>query len=259
MNVRSLLRKMLLPFLKRSKNFRYFVTRVRLYIDNRGLRKKRLSFYSSFIKKGDLCFDIGANYGNRVDIFLSLGAKVIAIEPQVECIEFLKRKYGNKIAIEQKGAGAEPSIKDFYVCDASVLSSFSEDFKSDGIWSRGDFKLKDTRKIEIVTLDSLITKYGTPAFIKIDVEGFEAEVLKGLSQKINIISFEYTNNDSNEKLMTCIDQLLKISNTILFNYSIEESMDLVLNQWSGKEHFLDLIKTDEFTNTCGGDIYVKFT
>ena len=30
--------------------------------------KNRIAFYSQFIKKGDLCFDIGANIGNRTDI-----------------------------------------------------------------------------------------------------------------------------------------------------------------------------------------------
>jgi len=258
MKIRKVIRAILLPLLKRSKTVRYYVTSIRMSVDNRGLTKKRLSFYSNFVKEGDLCFDIGANYGNRVDIFLSLGGKVIAVEPQEECVEYLKKKYGDKIYIEQKGAGAEACIKDFYVCDASVLSSFSEDFKTDGVWSRRDFKLKDIRRIEIVTLDSLIAKYGIPSFTKIDVEGFEPEVLKGLSQKTKTLSFEYTTSETNENLMKCINHLLKISDSIMFNLSMEESMELFSEKWYDKDSFMNFINSDAFIKTAGGDIYVKF-
>ena len=41
------------------------------------------------------------------------------------------------------------------------------------------------------TLDALIAAHGRPALCKIDVEGFEAEVLRGLSQPLPLVSFEY--------------------------------------------------------------------
>ena len=42
------------------------------------------------------------------------------------------------------------------------------------------------------TLDALIGRYGLPALLKIDVEGFEAHVLAGLSRRVPVISFEFT-------------------------------------------------------------------
>ena len=57
--------------------------------------KKRITFYSQFIKKGNLCFDIGANVGNRAEVFLEIGAKVIAVEPQSKCVKVLNEKFGN--------------------------------------------------------------------------------------------------------------------------------------------------------------------
>jgi hypothetical protein len=43
----------------------------------------------------------------------------------------------------------------------------------------------------MVTLDGLIARYGVPRYIKIDVEGFEIEVLAGLSQPVPLISVEF--------------------------------------------------------------------
>ena len=52
-------------------------------------RKKTLQFYSPFIQRGDLCFDVGANEGFKTKSFLMLGAKVVAIEPQGVCLHRL--------------------------------------------------------------------------------------------------------------------------------------------------------------------------
>ena len=259
MKIRKILKKVINPVYNRSETLRYHISSARIYIDNHKMKEKRKLFYSNFVKEGDLCFDIGANMGNRTDIFLSLGAKVIAVEPQDECVEFLKRKYRDKIIIEQKGVGAEPSIKDFYICDASVLSTFSDEFKSGAVWEGGDYKLKEIRKIEIITLDSLISKYGLPSFVKIDVEGFEPEVMKGLSQKTKIMSFEYATGGSSKIFETCINLLLQISDDIIFNFSIGESMKLFSEEWYDKDHFMNIINSEEFIKTNFGDIYVKFT
>ncbi|RYY64510.1 MAG: hypothetical protein EOO13_18415, partial [Chitinophagaceae bacterium] len=79
--------------------------------------KKAAAFYSTFIHKGDLVFDVGANYGHRVSTFLKLGARVVAIEPQRKCIDFMRSMYGRKVMLEEKGAGAAEGEMDFFNSD----------------------------------------------------------------------------------------------------------------------------------------------
>ena len=64
---------------------------------------ERKEFYSEFIKEGDVVFDVGANKGNRTVIFLELGAKVVAVEPQKECYEHLTKRFGDTIELIKLG------------------------------------------------------------------------------------------------------------------------------------------------------------
>ena len=46
--------------------------------------------------------------------------------------------------------------------------------------------------VPVTTLDALIERHGVPSFVKVDAEGFEEEVLQGLSRSIKALSFEFT-------------------------------------------------------------------
>ncbi len=197
---------------------------------------RRKLFYSSFVKKNDLCFDVGANIGNRVSPLLELGAKVVAVEPQESCYKILKLKFGKKIEIVKNGLGESECIKDFHISNADVLSSFSEEW----INSVKDFRFKEYNwdkviKVEMTTLDKLIEKYGLPIFIKIDVEGYELDVLKGLTKPIRMISFEFTVPEQINRIIECIEQIEKNDTNIECNYSIGESMIFALPSWQSVE------------------------
>lgn len=212
-------------------------------------------FYRNFIKPEDLVFDVGANYGNRVALFLGLEAKLVAIEPQKKCVVYLKNKF-KELQIEAVGLGAKNELKTFYEADHSVLSTFSGDYIE---------KVKNTRhktsiwtkknEIQIVTLDELIVKYGHPVFIKIDVEGYEYEVLSGLNQKTGAISFEYNVPELNDTVLQCVDKLQQLGYSH-FNYSIGESM-VFAQSWLCYDDFLKCLKQEDFLNSSFGDVYVK--
>lgn len=221
-------------------------------------RDKRKSFYSSFIKNNDLCFDVGANLGNRVSPLLNIGAKVVAVEPQEYCYKYLRYKFGKKIQIVTKGLGEVEDIKDFHISKYDALSSFSDEWINSVKKKR--FKGNKWNKIvktEITTLDKLIQEFGLPAFIKIDVEGYELNVLKGLSKKVKMISFEFTVPEQTDKAIACIDQIEKIDSNIECNFSIGESMEFALKNWISATDLRKHIILDKFTNIGFGDIYVR--
>lgn len=221
-------------------------------------QQQRGDFYKGFVKEGNLCFDIGANLGNRITPLLHLKAKVVAAEPQHKCAAYLRKKFGNRIQLIEKGIGSKEEIRDFYMSDADVLSSFSKEWIDSVKQKRFKrYHWQKPVKMEMTTLDILIKKYGIPDFIKIDVEGFEAEVLKGLSHKIKMISYEYTTPEQTTKAIECIVLLSKISPSLTCNYCIGEEMHFALNNWLTDIEMIEMIKSDAFTSTRFGDIYVK--
>ena len=116
---------------------------------------------------------------------------------------------------------------------------------------------KKSEKIGITTLDNLISIYGIPAFIKIDVEGMELEVMKGLTQKIRGISFEYTVPEETEKLIMCMEHAYSINKNAIFNYSIGESMTLESDAWLSFEEMKASVNNKKFVDTAWGDIYIR--
>ena len=218
----------------------------------------RVKFYSTFITKGDLCFDVGANIGNRVEPLLHIGARVVAIEPQEACHAQLLEKFDGRIILVKKGVGDAGGVKEFFISDASTLSTFSRDFIenvkegrfSQHAWNR-------SIPIEMTTLDDLIAQYGLPKFVKIDVEGYELEVLKGLSQPVDFISFEYMVPEQTDKVFHCIQHIESIQAAAEWNYSVGESMDFALRRWMSGKEMKNLVRQPAFSATEFGDIYCR--
>jgi FkbM family methyltransferase len=219
--------------------------------------RARVKFYSGFLQASDLVFDVGANVGNRVHSFRAIGCRVVAVEPQPECYEILEKKFGDTIEVVKMGLGEREEEKTMFVANESTISSLSEEWIQSVKQDR--FKNHNWDKqiiIKITTLDNLIRKYGKPVFCKIDVEGYELEVLKGLTQPIPRMSVEYTVPEQTNRLIQCIEYCLQLNPAYKFNYCTGESMNYKLKEAVNGEKFLQLVREKEFQASVFGDIYV---
>ena len=226
-----------------------------------------ISFLNSFFKKkknhdvvkllntGDLFFDVGAHVGDKSKQFLNKKLKVIMIEPLPKCVEQLKLKFKNNknIKILQKALGKKKGSTTLMInSKVPTLSTMSNHWKegrfSNQIW---DNKIL----VEMTTLDELIETYGLPSYIKIDVEGFELDVLMGLTQKAGIVSFEFTSEFLDHSI-NCLNYLQKIGYE-KFNFSIGERRKF-FSDWQNYNSLVEILKNEiKNDELLWGDIYCR--
>lgn len=222
--------------------------------------QKTKLFLSQFIKKDDLVFDIGANTGQKINIYLSCGAHVVCFEPQKKCLRELYKKFKNNtnVMIDPRGLSATSGFIDFFPCnEITTIATCSKEWTTEGRFVEQGYSWNKPIKIKTTTLDKAIEKYGIPTFCKIDVEGFEYEVLKGLTTPIPCITFEFTyEGKSNAK--KCLDYLKKLGYKN-FNFVIGETAYFAFDHWLDSDLILEKIYQE---NPCEkdlwGDIYAKY-
>ena len=222
--------------------------------------QSQLTFYSQFIKKGDLVFDVGANVGSRSKLFLNLGAKVVAFEPQSGLCEHLTQhlKLHKRFTLMPIGLGKEPTIVELKISDAHVLSSMSnrwiESTTKSGRFS--SYNWDKSIDVKVDTLDNMIDKFGVPAFIKIDVEGYELEVLEGLSRPVKYLSLEVTSEDI-DNLKKCLHRIEEVGKYI-FQFSEGETLKMSFEYWMNGDALLKSLESKIDTQPMlWGDIYCK--
>jgi len=203
---------------------------------SRGHSLRRL--YAPFIRRGDLCFDVGAHVGSRTRSWIDLGARVVALEPHPGCMRWLRILYGRhkRVVLVEKAVGPEPSLQTFWMSRLNPsVSSLSRTWIESVRRSRGfaSVEWQEQTLVEVTTLDALIQHYGLPAFCKIDVEGSELSVLHGLSRPLKALSFEYIPAAVGTAL-ACIDRLADLDE-YEFNWSVGESARLGSAEWSGPQ------------------------
>jgi FkbM family methyltransferase len=218
-------------------------------------RRRMVAHYREFVRPGSLCFDVGANVGGHTDVFLRLGARrVVAIEPQPRCVAALEQRFPEgRVVVEPVGVGP-PGAKraELAVADWSTISSMSEAWR-ERVSESGLFPAehwRERRVVPLTTLDELIERHGVPDFCKIDVEGFEQEVLSGLSGPLPALSFEIT-LAFGEAAVGCVERLAALGFE-RFDVSWGESMTLA-GDWTDAPGVLERLLSASGGRV--GDVY----
>lgn len=160
-------------------------------------RRRMAALYARFLGPGELAFDVGAHVGDRVDAFLSLGCRVVAVEPQPALRPLLRALYGRRgdVTLVEAAVGArEGTLELLLNLPNPTVATASPEFVASADGAPGWQGQRWERRVSVpqTTLDALVAAHGRPAFVKIDVEGFEDRVLEGLHEPVPALSFEFT-------------------------------------------------------------------
>jgi FkbM family methyltransferase len=234
-----------------------------IYYGQPGRHRRLRRFYGQFLRPGDLAFDVGAHVGNRVRAWRSLGARVVAIEPQPDFVRVLQVLFGrdSDVVVLPQAVGAHGGRESLRIATATpTVSSLSPSWMGTVAADRrfGRVRWDRTVEVDVVTLDDLVTAYGVPSFCKVDVEGFEAEVLSGLSRPVPALSFEYL-PPAHDAALAALAQVQRLgtgSGGYEYNYSPVETLRFTADEWldaAGIERLLDRIRP----RGRSGDVYAR--
>ncbi len=207
---------------------------LRVYHGAEAPRAAMDALYARFIKPSDLAFDIGAHVGDRVSSFRRLGARVVALEPQPLLQRALHLIHGRDPAVilVPAAVAAERGLSTLHVNTRNpTVSTLSSAFlvEADGAEGWQGQSWDTTLTVPVVTLDRLIATFGPPAFIKIDIEGYEDEALRGLTQPVPALSFEFT-TIARDVAQRCLEMLMSLGD-YRFDVALGESQTLTFGRW----------------------------
>ncbi len=213
-------------------------------------RKVELNFYKDFLRsypsKNNLIFDVGANMGHKSVVFSKLAKKVVAFEPSEKLFDHLKSRFHNSnVSVFNYALGSTVSEAEIYLVeDNEAYNSLNRKHIETTAASRGIANLDTVKrkKIKVEVLENFILRYGVPKYIKIDVEGYELEVLKGIQSVVPLLSFEANLPEFYPETTKAIEYLAKISkDRYIYNFANDNFFleDVFMSKVEAMEYIKD--------------------
>jgi FkbM family methyltransferase len=158
-------------------------------------------------------FDIGSNVGNWSLSNINQCDKIIAVEASPLVFNKLKNNCQNEKIILLNYAVCNNNGNDitFYQAESDVLSTINKDWLTNETSRFYNYPYIEIT-CKTISIDKLIEHYGLPDLIKIDVEGGEYDCIVSLTQKVNLLCFEWA-SEMNTITINCIDYLFKLGFT----------------------------------------------
>ena len=222
-------------------------------------RDRHIDFYRRVLpelRHGDLIFDVGANEGLKTDLFLRMGARVVAIEPDetnqlILQERFVKLRLARRpVVIVGKAVSDKNTIESMWIDGpGSAVNTLSQKWattlrgnKERHTYGHCGLDFVQRRTVETTTLEDLITVHGHPFFIKIDVEGYELNVIRGLRQAVPYLSFEVNLPEFRPEGLQCVALLGDLAVDGKFNYAVDCERGLALERWLDSSEFLHVLE-----------------
>lgn len=223
-------------------------------------RTRQVEFYRNLLdgfRAGDLVFDVGANVGEKTDVFVRLGARVVAVEPDEHNQEILRGKFlryrlrPKPVWIVGNAVSDKVSVETMWIDGpGSALNTLSQKWVDALRVDRDRFdrnvdalEFAEKRTVQTTTIEHLTAQHGVPFFVKIDVEGHELSVLKGLQCAVPYLSFEVNLPEFRQEGLQCLEVLGSLSPAGKFNYTADCSRGLLLEQWVDSQALAHLVSS----------------
>jgi FkbM family methyltransferase len=221
-------------------------------------RSKELEFYRRLLgefRQDDLIFDVGANVGDKTDIFLRLGARVVSIEPDKANQQILRGKFlqfrlaPKRVVVVDKAVSDRSAIETMWIDGpGSAVNTLSQKWAETLKTNKDKFEhtnfgleFAQHRAVETTTLEDLIRTHGLPFFVKIDVEGYETSVIRGLKRAVPLLSFETNLPEFRQEGIECVELLDGLDHDGKFNYAADLQRGMALEKWLGAREFSDVL------------------